>query len=74
MEPSFTSQTGSAGFFMLLSSLSTSTIRCADSFAIVIITNTIESIIKLLKIWKLYVSIAENCPTSSASPFVVIIV
>ena len=53
MEPSFTSYTGFSGLLRVLFSSSTSTIRLADSLAMVIITNTMESIIRLLRIWKL---------------------
>lgn len=73
-EPSRTSVTACGGEVRELVSPSTSAIRCADSVARVIMTNTMESIIRLLKIWKLYVSRAENCPTSSARPRVVMIV
>lgn len=52
MLPSFTSVTGFAGFSIVLSSLSTSTIRLPDSPAIAIIVNAIESIIRLLSIIK----------------------
>ena len=34
----------------------------------VIITNTMESIIRLINIWKLYVSMEDIWPTSSARP------
>ena len=53
MEPSFTVSTASGGLCRVLSSVSTSTMRSADSAAMVIITNTIESIIRLMRIWKL---------------------
>ena len=46
MEPSFTSVTAFSGLVRLLSSDSTSTIRSADSMDMVIITNTMDSIIK----------------------------
>ena len=38
----------------------------------VIITNTMDSIIKLIKIWKLYVSIEDIWPTLRARPRLVI--
>lgn len=52
MEPSFTSITGFWGFCRVLSSESTSTIRSADSKDMVTITNIMETIIRLIKIWK----------------------
>ena len=52
----------------VLVSVSTSTMRLPDSSAIRIITNTMDSIIRLLSIMKLYVSRAENCPTSRSRP------
>ena len=57
-----------------LCSVRTSAIRLADSLAIVIITKIIETIIRLLRIIKLYVSSAENWPTSKSSPRVVMMV
>ena len=51
IEPSFTSMTGFSGFWRVLSSESTSTIRSADSKDMVIITKIMESIIRLMRIW-----------------------
>ena len=53
MEPSATSRTGWAGLDRVLRSSRTSAIRLPDSPAMVIITNTMESIIRLLSIMKL---------------------
>ena len=53
IEPSFTSFTAFSGLVRLLFSLSTSTMRSADSMDMVIMTNTMESVIRLIKIWKL---------------------
>ena len=53
MEPSLTSVMAFSGLTRLLFSLSTSTMRSMDSMDMVIITNTIESIIRLMRIWKL---------------------
>ena len=53
MEPSFTSVSPFSGLVRELFSLRTSTIRSADSEAMVIITNTMETIIRLMRIWKL---------------------
>ena len=47
--------TGLSLFFRSLSSLSTSTIRSAEAREIVTMTNTIEIIIKLIRIWEAYV-------------------
>ena len=47
MLPSGTSVLGFSGFLTVLSSVKTSQIRCIDAFEIVIITNIIESIIRL---------------------------
>ena len=67
-EPSATSYRGCSGFVSVLVSVRTSTMRLPDSSAIRIITNTMDSIIRLLSIMKLYVSRAENCPTSRSRP------
>ena len=53
MEPSFTSVTAFSGLVRLLRSVRTSTIRSADSMDMVIMTNTMESIMRLMRIWKL---------------------
>ena len=50
MEPSLTSITALSGLVMVLRSWRTSTIRWADSAEMVIITNTMDSIIKLTRI------------------------
>ena len=68
MEPSFTSATAFSGLVRLLSSESTSTMRSADSIDMVIITNTMESIIRLMRIWKLYVSMDDIWPTLTSRP------
>ena len=71
MEPSFIWVTAFSGLVRLLSSDSTSTIRSADSMDIVIITNTMDSIIRLMRIWKLYVKIADIWPTATSVPWLV---
>ena len=53
MEPSLISVMASGGLTRLLFSLSTSTMRSMDSMDMVIITNTIETVIRLIRIWKL---------------------
>ena len=50
IEPSLTSVRAFSGLVRLLFSVKTSTIRSADSIDIVIITNTIDSIIRLMRI------------------------
>ena len=52
MEPSLTSMTGFSGFCRVLSSERTSTIRSADSRDMVTITKIMETIIRLIRIWK----------------------
>ena len=59
-EPSLTNLTAFSGLLTVLFSVKTSAIRLADSSDIVIMTNTIDTIIRLLKIIKLYVRSAEN--------------
>ena len=51
--PSRTSVRAPAGLVRVLSSLSTSTIRSADSCDMVIMVKTMDSIIRLIRIWKL---------------------
>ena len=53
IEPSFTSITGCSGFCRVLSSERTSTIRSALSADMVTMTKIMESIIRLIRIWKL---------------------
>ena len=49
--PFFTSITGSAGSAMSVFSLRTSTIRSAEEPAMVIMANTMDSIIRLERVW-----------------------
>ena len=65
MDPSFTSVIGFSPFFKLLSSVKISAIRSAEVLEIVIITNTIESIIRLIKICMVYVNKLINSPVLS---------
>ena len=51
MEPSFTSATGRAGLVTSVFSSSTSTMRWAEARDMVIIMNTIDTIIREDKIW-----------------------
>ena len=53
MEPSFTSVSPFSGLVSVLSSFKTSVIRSIDSSDMVIITKTMETIIRLMRIWKL---------------------
>ena len=53
MLPSLTSVRAPAGLVRVLSSLRTSTIRSADSCDMVIMVKTMDSIIRLIRIWKL---------------------
>ena len=53
MEPSATSKTGFSGLTSVLSSSSTSAMRLPDSAAMTMVTNTMETIIRLLSIMKL---------------------
>ena len=69
MEPSGTSMTGFLGFLRSGSSRRTWQMRRADSSAIVIITKTIESIMRLMSIEKPYVMRAESCPTPMSWPW-----
>ena len=72
MEPSFTSVTAFSGLVKLLFSVRTSTIRSADSMDMVIITKTMDRVIRLMRIWKLYVRMADIWPTATSMPWLVI--
>ena len=45
--------------------------RSMDSMDMVIITNTMDTVIKLMRIWKLYVTMADICPTATSMPWLV---
>ena len=74
IEPSFTSVIAFFLDVIELFSFNTSMIRLHDSSENVIITNTIDNIIKETMIWKPYVIKVDSCPTSKLVPFVLIII
>lgn len=60
-------------FILTFGSCNTSTIRWPDSSAMVMSTKTMESIIRLISIWKLYTISEESWPTLKPSPWVVMV-
>ena len=74
-EPSLTSVTGSAGLLIVLSSSRTSTIRSAEALDIVIITSTIDTIMRLMSICEAYEIMLVSCPVviapSAPCPFII---
>ena len=71
MEPSATSVTACSGAPIVGSASSTSLMRRADSSAIVTMTKIMDSCMRLMRIWKPYVKMAESWPTSNSVPWLV---
>ena len=71
IEPSATSRTGSAGAAIVGSASRTSLMRRALSSAIVTMTKIMDSCMRLMRIWKPYVKVADSWPTSNWVPLLV---